>query len=89
MICSGILPIDQMRDHTPPVSLVCQRIPRVVLEQIYGIVLPLPPEGEDFDRAPYADELLSAFGRECANSTYFSKCQLYVHLEPDLASVLW
>ena len=22
MICNGILPIDQMRDHTPPVSMV-------------------------------------------------------------------
>lgn len=22
MICSGILPIDQMRDHVPPISLI-------------------------------------------------------------------
>jgi len=64
MICSGILPIDQMRDHTPPVSLVCQRIPREVLEQVYGIVMPPPQEGEEFDREPFADELLSSFGSE-------------------------
>ena len=33
MVVSGILPIDQMRDHTPPVSLVCSLV----------LLLPLPP----------------------------------------------
>ncbi|XP_020605487.1 large subunit GTPase 1 homolog [Orbicella faveolata] len=62
MILNGILPIDQMRDHVPAVSLLCQRIPRGVLEVVYGINIAPPQEGEDPTRAPYADELLSAYG---------------------------
>lgn len=62
MILNGILPIDQMRDHVPAVSLLCQRIPRGVLEIVYGINIALPQEGEDLNRAPYAEELLYAYG---------------------------
>ncbi|KGL73564.1 Large subunit GTPase 1, partial [Tinamus guttatus] len=64
MICSGILPIDQMRDHVPPVSLtyVCQHIPRNILEATYGINIIRPREDEDPDRKPTAEELLTAYG---------------------------
>lgn len=59
MICNGLLPIDQMRDSVPPVSLVCDRIPRDVLEQRYGIVL---PEADPPGSAPSAHDLLQAYG---------------------------
>uniref|UniRef100_A0A8C6XFA4 Large subunit GTPase 1 homolog n=1 Tax=Naja naja TaxID=35670 RepID=A0A8C6XFA4_NAJNA len=62
MVCSGILPIDQLRDHVPPVSLLCQRIPRPVLEATYGISILRPCEDEDPDRTPTPEELLSALG---------------------------
>ncbi|XP_078696771.1 large subunit GTPase 1 homolog [Branchiostoma floridae x Branchiostoma belcheri] len=62
MVVSGILPIDQMRDHLPPTSLVCRHIPRHVLEQTYGVNLPAPGEGEDPNRLPTANELLNAYG---------------------------
>ncbi|XP_035696454.1 large subunit GTPase 1 homolog [Branchiostoma floridae] len=62
MVVSGILPIDQMRDHLPPTSLVCRHIPRHVLERTYGVNLPAPAEGEDPDRLPTANELLNAYG---------------------------
>ncbi|XP_051482584.1 large subunit GTPase 1 homolog isoform X1 [Apus apus] len=62
MICSGILPIDQMRDHVPPISLVCQHIPRNILETTYGINIIRPREDEDPDRKPTAEELLTAYG---------------------------
>ncbi|XP_062438466.1 large subunit GTPase 1 homolog isoform X2 [Rhea pennata] len=62
MICSGILPIDQMRDHVPPISLVCQHIPRNILEATYGINIIRPREDEDPDRKPTAEELLIAYG---------------------------
>ncbi|KAK1162440.1 hypothetical protein AOXY_G17303 [Acipenser oxyrinchus oxyrinchus] len=62
MICCGILPIDQMRDHVPPISLVCQHIPRHVLEATYGINIIRPREDEDPDRAPSAEEFLTAYG---------------------------
>lgn len=35
MILNGILPIDQMRDYTPPVNTLCTMIPRYVLEGKY------------------------------------------------------
>ncbi|XP_043108859.1 large subunit GTPase 1 homolog [Puntigrus tetrazona] len=62
MICSGILPIDQMRDHVPAVSLVCQTIPRSVLEGTYGINIIRPREDEAPDRPPTHEELLMAYG---------------------------
>ncbi|XP_064435193.1 large subunit GTPase 1 homolog isoform X2 [Mirounga angustirostris] len=62
MICNGILPIDQMRDHVPPVSLVCQNIPRHVLEATYGINIIKPREDEDPCRLPTSEELLTAYG---------------------------
>lgn len=62
MIVNGILPIDQMRDHVPPVNLVATLIPRHVIEDTYGIMLPLPMEGEDPERNPFAEEVLNAYG---------------------------
>ena len=77
MVCSGILPIDQLRDHTPPVSLVCQRIPRRLLEVTYGIQIPPPEEGEDEGRPPYAHELLASYGSK--QVLYLSDaCDLWV-----------
>ncbi|NXD76523.1 LSG1 GTPase, partial [Halcyon senegalensis] len=68
MICSGILPIDQMRDHLkitrwfPSLAYVCQHIPRNILEATYGINIIRPREDEDPDRKPTAEELLTAYG---------------------------
>uniref|UniRef100_A0A8C2MMQ0 Large subunit GTPase 1 homolog n=1 Tax=Cricetulus griseus TaxID=10029 RepID=A0A8C2MMQ0_CRIGR len=56
MICNGILPIDQMRDHVPP------NIPRHVLEATYGINIIKPGEDEDPYRPPTSEELLTAYG---------------------------
>nr|XP_023026894.1 large subunit GTPase 1 homolog [Leptinotarsa decemlineata] len=61
MILNGILPIDQMRDHVPPTNLLTSWIPRHVIEDKYGIMLPKPLEGEDPDRPPFAEELLNAY----------------------------
>lgn len=62
LIVNGILPIDQMRDHVPPTSLVCERIPRQFLEDLYGILIPAPGDCEDPQRPPTALELLNAYG---------------------------
>uniref|UniRef100_A0A673YIR6 Large subunit GTPase 1 homolog n=1 Tax=Salmo trutta TaxID=8032 RepID=A0A673YIR6_SALTR len=61
MICCGILPIDQIRDHVPTTH-VCQTIPRDVLEGTYGINIIRPREDEDPDRIPNYEELLMAYG---------------------------
>ncbi|KAM8888186.1 large subunit GTPase 1 homolog [Synchiropus picturatus] len=62
MICCGILPIDQMRDHVPAITQVCQTIPRHVFEGTYGINIIRPREDEDPDRPPTSEELLMAYG---------------------------
>jgi large subunit GTPase 1 len=40
---------------------VAQRIPRRVVEVVYGIRIIQPAEGEDPNRKPTASELLSAY----------------------------
>ncbi|KAK3593256.1 hypothetical protein CHS0354_012346 [Potamilus streckersoni] len=62
LIINGVLSIDQMREHIPPISLVCELIPKQVLEDHYGIIIPNPEEGEDPNRPPAAEELLNAYG---------------------------
>ena len=37
LVCDGVLPIDQLREYTGPMSLVVKRIPREVLEATYGV----------------------------------------------------
>ncbi|XP_045163373.2 large subunit GTPase 1 homolog [Mercenaria mercenaria] len=62
LVLGGILPIDQMRDYISPTALLCQKIPRWLLEKTYGINLPKPVEGEDPHRPPTAHELLNTYG---------------------------
>lgn len=69
MILNGILPIDQMRDHVPPVNVLCTQIPRHILEDKYGIMIAKPPEGEDPSRPPYAEEFLLSYG--CTVKNYY------------------
>ncbi|XP_062522770.1 large subunit GTPase 1 homolog [Corticium candelabrum] len=75
MVCSGILPIDQMRDYVGPISHVCQTIPRHVLERKYGMYIVGPPDGDDPNRPPHALELLSAYG--------YMRGFMTVHGQPD------
>lgn len=70
MILSGILSIDQMRDHVPAVNLLCTEIPRHILEDKYGIIIAKPLEGEDPHRPPYSEEFLLAYG--CEYQFFFS-----------------
>src|SRR5690606_3909273 len=59
MVCDGILPIDQMREHRPPIAIVAQRIPKRVFELTYGISFP-PTEDDDHLTV---DELLDNFAK--------------------------
>lgn len=60
MILNGILPINQMKDHVPPVTMLGSLIPKYIIEDLYGIMIPSPMEGEDPDRPPIAEEILNA-----------------------------
>jgi ribosome biogenesis GTPase A len=63
MVVNGVLPIDQLRDHTSPVRLLCQRIPRRDMEANYGLALPAPGPGEHRDRQPTPFELMDTYCR--------------------------
>ncbi len=69
MIAAGVYPIAQMRDHWPVVSLICNRVPREVLNVHYGIHIPQPSEHELRESGwvgktlppPTAEELLGTY----------------------------
>lgn len=63
LVCNGVLPIDQLREHIPPISLVCQRIPKYYLEALYGIHIPTKSIEDGGDGIPTAAELLNAYAR--------------------------
>jgi large subunit GTPase 1 len=60
LVLNGILPIDQLRDFVRPVSLLCQYVPKTVLESIYGISLIQKDVEEQTDHVDYST-LLSAY----------------------------
>ena len=64
MVCDGVLPIDQMREHTAPIELLTRRIPKPVLEGIYGIRIPIRPTSEGGSGIPTAAEFLSVYAGE-------------------------
>jgi large subunit GTPase 1 len=58
LVCDGVLPIDQLREHTGPVSLVVRRIPKAVLEGTYGLSIKTVGSEEGGDGSPHAGDLL-------------------------------
>ena len=62
MFCNGILPIDHMRDAVGPISHLIDKIPRIVLESVYGMKLPVPDVELEGARLPYAAEVLREYG---------------------------
>eukprot|EP00760_Papus_ankaliazontas_P027184 PhM_4_TR3199/c0_g2_i1/m.8046/K14539/LSG1; large subunit GTPase 1 len=61
LVCDGVLPIAHMKDFILPCTVVCQRIPRRVLEAAYNVSL--DPE-DDIDHSDtIADVLLNAIAR--------------------------
>lgn len=63
LVCSGILPIDQLREVTGPTQLVAQRIPKYFLEAVYGIAIPIKSKEDGGSGVPTSQELLTAYAR--------------------------
>lgn len=64
LVCDGVLPIDQMKEHTGPVTLVVKRIPKPVLEGIYGLNIRIKSKDEGGDGNVTAEDFLIAFASE-------------------------
>lgn len=62
LVCDGVMPIDQMREHTGPVELITRRIPQAVLEGIYGLKIVTVPVSEGGTGIPTAREFLTTYG---------------------------
>lgn len=64
LVCNGVLPIDQLREHIPPSSFLCQRIPKFYLEAVYGLHIPTQSRENGGDGVySTARELLNAYAR--------------------------
>jgi large subunit GTPase 1 len=61
LVCDGVLPIDQMREFTGPVSLVVKRLPREVLEATYGLSINVRTVEEGGDGCVTAENFLIAY----------------------------
>jgi large subunit GTPase 1 len=62
MLCSGILPINNMRDFVDPAAAISMRIPKHILEAMYGIHIIRDLDVFDNpNRPPTAHEMLYAY----------------------------
>jgi large subunit GTPase 1 len=70
MLCSGILPINNMRDYAEPAAVIATRVPQHLLEASYGMHVKRELDISDKpDRPPTAYEMLSAY---CAVRGYIT-----------------
>ncbi|WBW71758.1 GTP binding protein, HSR1-related [Schizosaccharomyces osmophilus] len=63
LVVDGVLPIDQMREHTAPSAMLANRIPKEVLENIYTINIRTRPKEEGGSGVPSAEEVLFPYAR--------------------------
>lgn len=61
LICDGVLPIDQMREYTAPIALVVKRIPKEILEAVYGLSIKLKTAEEGGDGNVIGQDLLISY----------------------------
>ncbi|KAJ7706371.1 P-loop containing nucleoside triphosphate hydrolase protein [Mycena rosella] len=61
LICDGVLPIDQMKEHTGPAALVVKRIPKEVLEATYGLAIKVKGVEEGGDGEVTAENFLISY----------------------------
>ena len=66
LVCDGVLPIDQLREHTGPIGLVVKRIPKQILEAIYGLSVRTRGVEEGGDGKITGTDLLVAYASTCA-----------------------
>ncbi len=70
MLCSGILPINQMRDYVDPANVIACRVPMHLLEAAYGMHIQRDLDLMDNpERPPTGHEMLSAY---CAVKGYIT-----------------
>lgn len=66
MVVDGVLPIDQMREYSAPADLVCRRIPKDILEGVYGIGIGIKEVDEGGSGLVTWEDLLSSYASKSA-----------------------
>lgn len=61
LICDGVLPIDQLREYTAPVSLLTKRLPKEILEATYGLSIKTVGVEEGGDGSVTPENFLIAY----------------------------
>ncbi|KAF9508263.1 hypothetical protein BS47DRAFT_1373693 [Hydnum rufescens UP504] len=61
LVCDGVLPIDQLREHTAPVALLVQRIATPMLEGMYGLSIYRKSVEEGGDGKITAEDFLKSY----------------------------
>ena len=61
LVCDGVLPIDQLKEHTGPISLLVKRLPQGVLEATYGLTIKARGAEEGGDESVTAENFLVAY----------------------------
>lgn len=61
LVCDGVLPIDQLKEHTGPVSLLVKRLPREILEATYGLNIKTRGAEDGGDGSVTAENFLVAY----------------------------
>lgn len=62
MLCSGILPINQMRDYAEPANIIASRVPMHLLDAAYGMKIVRNLDfKDDPDRPATSSEVLEAY----------------------------
>jgi large subunit GTPase 1 len=61
LVCDGVLPIDQLREYTGPVSLVTNRLPKEILEATYGLTIRTVGREDGGDNTVTSEGLLVAY----------------------------
>jgi large subunit GTPase 1 len=61
LVCDGVLPIDQMREYSGPIELVCRRIPKEILDGTYAISIEVIPVEDGGTGKVGGEDFLSAY----------------------------
>lgn len=76
MVCDGVLPIDQMREYTGPITLVIKRIMKEVLEATYGLDIQVKSVEDGSDGVLRAEDLLTTYAGTRSRQIDMSCCSL-------------
>lgn len=74
LVCDGVLPIDQLREYTGPISLLAKRLPQEILEATYGLTIKVRGPEEGGDGTVTAENFLISY----ASASFVFTIRLYL-----------